>query len=94
MNNDSPSSHKALTTSLEQVPAGTVVRIVEIRGGGATERRLRELGLAEGAECRVVRRAPFGGPLELSFGSTRIGLRLADGLVVMVEVLSSASIAA
>jgi Fe2+ transport system protein FeoA len=37
--------------------------------------RLREFGLIEGTIIRVLRRAPFGGPVEIQYGHTQIVLR-------------------
>lgn len=47
--------------------------------------RVRELGLIPGKLCRIVRRAPFGGPLEVAVGNTHVGLRLNGVLRILVE---------
>lgn len=51
---------------------------------------LRAVGLAEGVEVEVLRRAPFGGPLHLR---TDLGLELAvdRGLAGHVEVVEGAA---
>ncbi len=37
--------------------------------------RLRELGLVPGTKVRLVRRAPFGGPVEVSVRGSRLAMR-------------------
>lgn len=71
---------------IQAAPAGSEVEIVSVVGGGSAARRALELGLVVGMICRVIRKAPFGGPIELEVGRTRIGLRPADGLQVRVRI--------
>ena len=52
-------------------------------------RRAKELGLVEGVCCSVERRAPFRGPIEISTGRSRLGVRLGKELSVTVEVLDA-----
>lgn len=47
-------------------------------------RRCMELGLVPGTVCTVERRAPFGGPVELSTERTRLGVRLGSELQIMI----------
>jgi ferrous iron transport protein A len=50
---------------------GRVVRV----GEGDFSRRLQEMGLTEGAECRIVRVAPLGDPFELELRGGRLCVR-------------------
>ncbi|RPI67421.1 MAG: ferrous iron transport protein A [Ignavibacteriae bacterium] len=70
---------------LLHIPLNVLYRIVAVEGDGATAQRVRELGLIAGAVFRVVRRAPFGGPVEIALEQRRIGLRLSDGLKITAE---------
>jgi Fe2+ transport system protein FeoA len=63
---------------------GPTYRVVAVEGRPEAARRIRELGLIVGADCRVIRRSPFGGPMEVALNHRRLGLRLAD-LTVLVE---------
>lgn len=82
---------------LESVPVGSTVEITAVDGGkgrGSAARRALELGFVVGALCRVVRKAPFGGPLEVEIGRSRIGVRPADDLHILVRICSADALAA
>jgi Fe2+ transport system protein FeoA len=70
---------------LQDAPVQSTVRIVAIDGDPQATMRVRELGLTTGSVCRVIRRAPFGGPVEVAVGATHLGLRLNDILRILVE---------
>ena len=59
--------------------------IVSMDGPETVVQRLQELGLIPGAVIRVVRKAPFGGPMEIALPFRSLGLRLPDDLVINVE---------
>jgi len=63
------------------------------RGWGAIK-RLADLGILTGTRIRVVRKAPFGGPIEIEVGGSRfmIGRGLAERILVEVEPLEDRSI--
>ncbi|MBU3679398.1 MAG: hypothetical protein FGM32_07300 [Candidatus Kapabacteria bacterium] len=74
-------------TSLHKCPVGTRCMILSIDGEEFCVRRAQELGLVPGVVCCLERRAPFGGPVELSTDIARLGVRLGDELTIMVEAL-------
>jgi ferrous iron transport protein A len=54
---------------------GRAARIAEPPPGTAIPRRLADLGFVPGTELCIVRRAPFGDPLELEIRGYRLCLR-------------------
>jgi Fe2+ transport system protein FeoA len=70
--------------SLQTCPVGTTCTILSIDGEATCVRRCMELGLVPGTVCTVERRAPFGGPVELSTERTRLGVRLGSELQIMI----------
>ena len=56
------------------------------RAGWGAVKRLADLGILAGARIRVVRKAPFGGPIEIEVGGSRfmIGRGLAERILVEV----------
>lgn len=40
--------------------------------------RLRELGLVRGTMVTIVRKAPFGGPIEIRYGNSQLALRASE----------------
>jgi len=54
---------------------GRSARIAEPPPGSEIPRRLADLGFVPGTELSIVRRAPFGDPLELEIRGYRLCLR-------------------
>ena len=52
-----------------------LLEIVEVTGGGAESRRLREIGFCAGGAVRFVRRAPFGDPAMYELRGALLSLR-------------------
>lgn len=75
-------------TTLQTIPVNEPYQIVRVSGDGATAQRLRELGFLPGAICTVVRRAPFGGPMEVALERRNVGLRLTSDVQIQVEPLT------
>ena len=57
------------------LPVGLVARIAESPPGAEIPRRLADLGFVPGTELWIVRRAPFGDPIELEIRGYRLCLR-------------------
>lgn len=73
--------------SLSRAELGSRLRVVGVRPSGALSHRLMELGLIEGAEVRVVRRAPLGDPLQVRVGDYDLSLRSAEADLIDVTSL-------
>lgn len=69
---------------LSHVPAGAVVRVTEIRGGGGRKHRLAEQGLTPGVELTVLERPEDHGrvPLRVGEASIEVGANVADDVIV------------
>ncbi len=74
--------------TLQTIPVNEPYRIVRVSGDGAMAQRLRELGFIPGSTCTVVRRAPFGGPMEVALERRTVGLRLTSDVQILVEPLT------
>lgn len=70
--------------SLASTPLGKSVRVTGLRIESAHSIRLMELGLIEGAEVRVIRRAPLGDPLQVRLGDCDLSLRSSDAACIDV----------
>lgn len=70
--------------SLARVRSATRCRIVAVRGGHRLPYRLMEMGLVEGAQVEVVRRAPLGDPLQVRLGDYELALRESDAELIDV----------
>ena len=71
---------------LDSLPGGGGGTVRSI-GGASTplRQRLMELGITIGSEIRVVRKAPFGGPIEIAVRGYRLSLRRAEAEMVMIH---------
>jgi ferrous iron transport protein A len=69
---------------LIQVSNGNWVRIKGFSGGYSLALKLRQLGLMPGDFARVLRRAPFGGPVLVEIAGRSIALGL--GIASQIEV--------
>ena len=70
---------------LEQLKPGESGHIVEIDRSHPMRKRLLELGLVRGAKIQIIRRAPFGDPVEVVSNGTHLALRCKDLMGIWVE---------
>ena len=63
---------------LDQLEPGECSVIQRLEGNSALERRLMELGLVPGTAVEVVRRAPFGDPVEVRICDVNLALRRSE----------------
>ena len=70
--------------ALDSLEIDEAARVVEIAGEGALAVRLAELGFVPGTLVRLVKRAPFGDPLQLELRGYHLSLRRAESARVRV----------
>jgi ferrous iron transport protein A len=71
--------------NLLEVKNGKWVRVVNFRGGSGMQRRLSQLGFLPGNQVRIVRAAPFHGPLLLEVEGREIVLGRGIASHILVE---------
>ncbi len=69
--------------SLEPGQSGLVLRV---NGRGPAARRIIEMGFSSGAEVKVLKRAPLGGPVEYEVRGYHVSLRRSEAEAVIVEL--------
>lgn len=78
----------AAPATLDRLPQGASGKVRSIGGPStALRQRLMELGITIGSEIRVIRKAPFGGPIEISVRGYRLSLRRTEAHIVTVARL-------
>ncbi|MCU0427098.1 MAG: ferrous iron transport protein A [Candidatus Kapabacteria bacterium] len=60
---------------MNDLPVGSTARIVNYTQQDSFTERLREFGLIPGTVIRMLRKAPFNGPVEIQYRNSRIVLR-------------------
>ncbi len=73
--------------TLEKLRPGQSAAVLALRLEGPLRRRLRDLGLVEGARLRCLGRSPLGDPSAYLICGAAIALRCADSRRIEVEVL-------
>lgn len=73
-------------TTLADLKPGQRGRVIEVECGTAVGQRILQLGLLEGTEVEVIRRAPAGDPLEVRLMGYSLSLRADEARSVIVEV--------
>lgn len=76
-------------TTLAQLPVGTVGIIRSLAIGRAGLTRLREMGLVPGTQVCMVRRAPFGDPIEIHVRGSNIAMRNEEAVHIEISPLAS-----
>ena len=62
-------------SSLSELASGVLAEVVALDGDADLRLRLMELGFCPDVKVRVVRRAPFGCPLEVDVDGSRFSVR-------------------
>jgi ferrous iron transport protein A len=70
---------------LSSLRPGDAAVIRDVTGEGAFRRRLLDMGFTKGALVRVIKRAPFGDPIEYCIGGTHVTLREQEAREIVVE---------
>jgi ferrous iron transport protein A len=60
--------------------------VVNIKGSGATRRRIMDMGIVRGAEIKVIRRAPLGDPVEFEIRDYNLTLRKREAEHIYVSL--------
>ncbi|MCP8323201.1 MAG: ferrous iron transport protein A [Candidatus Methylarchaceae archaeon HK02M2] len=60
--------------------------IVDIKGSRDTGRRIMDMGIVKGSEIEVIRRAPFGNPLEFKIRDYNLTLRKMEAEDIYVSL--------
>jgi ferrous iron transport protein A len=73
--------------NLSEIGSGRWIRVIRFMGGSGLAIKLRSLGIMPGDIARVVRMAPFGGPILIEIEGREIAL--GRGIAKKIEVEES-----
>jgi ferrous iron transport protein A len=75
MERRNPKKHEVALTALKKGETGIVISIKAGHGHGRVfEKRLMDMGLTPGTQVKVVKSAPFHGPIEIRVRGSRLAL--------------------
>ena len=72
------------TSTLALLPVGTEARVVAVNGEGRVTRRLMEMGVIPGVTLLVVKKAPFGDPIEVRVRGYSLAMRRSEANAIEV----------
>lgn len=80
----------SLTKPLNELKPGESGWVSEINTTPPVARRLRELGVIEGASVKLMHEAPFGGdPLAIQVRGGKLALRRAEAKLISIQRVAS-----
>ena len=77
-----------VTCSLDCLQQGCRARVVSVSGDGEFRRRMLEMGFCNAACVELVRRAPFGDPIEFHLRGYYLSLRREQAQNVTVTLIA------
>jgi len=72
--------------TLDKFAIGESGKVVAVTGERKIKRRLYDMGITNGAEIYLRKRAPLGDPLEVSVRSYELSLRSTEAMLISLEV--------
>ena len=79
-----------MTCNLADVKAQQKVKVIRLgSAAGVFRKKLLAMGLTPGIEIDITRKAPFGGPLELSLRGFSLSLRRNEAQDIQVELVGA-----
>lgn len=71
--------------TLDTVSTGQTVSVTRLTGGGATKRRIMDMGITKGTDIYIRKVAPLGDPIEVTVRGYELSLRKAEAEHVEVQ---------
>lgn len=75
------------SSNLKDLKPGQRAKIIKIRGGGETNRRIAAMGMTPGSLVEVERVAPLGDPIDVKVKGYHLSLRKDDVESLEVELV-------
>ncbi len=70
--------------TLDMLDTGLSGRVVQVKGKGASRRRILEMGMVPGAIINVTKKAPLGDPVDFKLKGYNLSLRKKEAQMVVV----------
>ena len=75
--------------TLDQIPKGRLAVVIGVMGDDPIARRLGDLGVRQGVQVQMIRRAPLGDPTVYELCSYQLCLRRSESARVQVREIAS-----
>ncbi len=77
---------EAVMKTLDKFAIGESGKVVKVDGERAIRRRLYDMGITNGAEILLRKKAPLGDPIEVTVRSYELSLRKEEASLITMEV--------
>ena len=71
--------------TLRDIKVGSSARVRRVRGEGALQRRIMDMGITKGCLIQVRKAAPLGDPIEIKVRGYELSLRKDDAALIEVQ---------
>ncbi len=71
--------------ALGELQPGQMARIIGFSGTLDLQSRLVEMGLLNGTPVRLIKKAPFNGPIEIKVRGYYVSIRMKDAMHILIE---------
>lgn len=78
-----------MNKTLDKFSIGESGKVVKVCGERRIKRRLYDMGITNGAEIYLRKKAPMGDPIEVSVRSYELSLRSSEAALVLMEVTNA-----
>ena len=72
---------------LSQLKKGQNAKILRVSGSGPIKRRMMDMGMVPGSEIKLIRKAPFGDPIEFRIKGYSLSLRKEEAETILIELI-------
>lgn len=67
-----------INMTLSQLPIGRDARVISVNGTDRISRRLMEMGVIPGVDVKIIKKAPFGDPMEIRVRGYSLAMRRSE----------------
>ena len=79
----------AWAVTLADLEVGPIARVTSVHADDPVMLRLMEMGLVPGTPVQVMKRAPFGGPMQIRVRDYRLSIRRSEASRLEVRIAES-----
>jgi ferrous iron transport protein A len=73
--------------TLDTLETGQKARVIHVKGGGSSRKRLLDMGMVPGTVLSVTKKAPLGDPVDFKLKGYNLSLRKQEAEMIVVEIL-------
>ncbi|MDQ1275194.1 MAG: ferrous iron transport protein [Euryarchaeota archaeon] len=73
--------------TLNMLEIGQKARVIQVKGGGSSRKRLLDMGMVPGTVLSVTKKAPLGDPVDFKLKGYNLSLRKKEAEMIIVEQL-------